>query len=435
MVLLAGGQQMVLGNVLQRGPGFVLAESPDCTDPNNPGCPEPGDGGEITPPAAPAPAPVEPTPVAPAPAPICDWVQKDPECDWNTHQVREVFQNSCTGAYEYRNQHYQDGVCGWPIPAAPAPVAPAPAAPVQPTFNCTRACDGQSICDSQNRSAMSLFANNEAGWVSEHESVVKAQGKCQPAQPAAPAAPAAPAPAPAAAPAPAVVSNNCLVCDSSGYADGQGRWRWTTCNFTPPSCQVNNSSTYGGCVGANAGDLCTTTITNPTCRSIYCPAAPANCTYSNQLTYTCDNNVTLRCGDLVCNPVVPPVTPPVIPPVVPPVVPITNNNCTGTNSCTSQGGNASASSGGSTLTVNVPAQAAQPAQVVLAQNQPAQQPAVVTVAGTTATAMPKTGLPMLAWAAAAFLPAGFKIKRFGKGIKSDEDNPNYLWESREYKRN
>lgn len=48
--------------------------------------------------------------------------------------------------------------------------------------------------------------------------------------------------------------------------------------------------------------------------------------------------------------------------------------------------------------------------------------------------LPKTGLPLLAWAAGAFIPAGLGLKRFGKGISFDmEDNANYLWEERQYK--
>lgn len=48
--------------------------------------------------------------------------------------------------------------------------------------------------------------------------------------------------------------------------------------------------------------------------------------------------------------------------------------------------------------------------------------------------LPKTGLPLLAWAAGAFIPAGLGLKRFGRGMAFDmEDNANYLWEERQYK--
>ncbi len=39
---------------------------------------------------------------------------------------------------------------------------------------------------------------------------------------------------------------------------------------------------------------------HPNCRSISCPAPTDGCTYQNQITSTCDANVTLTCGNLVC---------------------------------------------------------------------------------------------------------------------------------------
>ena len=47
--------------------------------------------------------------------------------------------------------------------------------------------------------------------------------------------------------------------------------------------------------------------------------------------------------------------------------------------------------------------------------------------------LPKTGLPALAWVAAAFIPAGFKLKRLGKVKDMAGSDPNYLWEDRQFK--
>ena len=48
--------------------------------------------------------------------------------------------------------------------------------------------------------------------------------------------------------------------------------------------------------------------------------------------------------------------------------------------------------------------------------------------------LPNTGLPAIAWAAAAFIPAGFRLRKLGSVKKDLENNPNYLWENRQYHR-
>jgi len=56
------------------------------------------------------------------------------------------------------------------------------------------------------------------------------------------------------------------------------------------------------------------------------------------------------------------------------------------------------------------------------------QPRVVQVAGVSAqqvTELPKTGVPALAWAAAAFLPLGFRLKRFGSQLKLNKSHDNH----------
>lgn len=47
--------------------------------------------------------------------------------------------------------------------------------------------------------------------------------------------------------------------------------------------------------------------------------------------------------------------------------------------------------------------------------------------------LPKTGLPALAWASLAFLPAGMRLKRFAKVKEDFSNNPNFLWEQRKFR--
>ncbi len=47
--------------------------------------------------------------------------------------------------------------------------------------------------------------------------------------------------------------------------------------------------------------------------------------------------------------------------------------------------------------------------------------------------LPKTGLPELAWSALAFVPAGFGLRKFRGVKKTLTDDPNYIWENRQFK--
>ena len=48
--------------------------------------------------------------------------------------------------------------------------------------------------------------------------------------------------------------------------------------------------------------------------------------------------------------------------------------------------------------------------------------------------LPKTGLPALAWTALAFVPAGFRLRRFSKVTKDLENHPSFIHEDRQFKR-
>jgi len=49
--------------------------------------------------------------------------------------------------------------------------------------------------------------------------------------------------------------------------------------------------------------------------------------------------------------------------------------------------------------------------------------------------LPKTGLPLIAWIGAAFIPAGLKLGKSGKGKgERVNESANYIWENREFKK-
>jgi hypothetical protein len=99
-----------------------------------------------------------------------------------------------------------------------------------------------------------------------------------------------------------------------------------------------------------------------------------------------------------------------------------------------------------TQTVNIPTpqvvQAAAPAPQVIQQpaqpapviQQPVQQPVVTPVAQVQSYVkeLPNTGLPLAVWAAAAFLPAGLKFRRFAKQ-NLETVSAQYLWEEKQFK--
>ncbi len=49
------------------------------------------------------------------------------------------------------------------------------------------------------------------------------------------------------------------------------------------------------------------------------------------------------------------------------------------------------------------------------------------------TTLPKTGLPIFAWSALAFIPAGLRMRRFSKVKKDLENHPSYIFEDRKFR--
>jgi hypothetical protein len=49
--------------------------------------------------------------------------------------------------------------------------------------------------------------------------------------------------------------------------------------------------------------------------------------------------------------------------------------------------------------------------------------------------LPRTGLPLLAWATMALVPAGYGLKKFGKNqVEDNSESATYIWENREFKK-
>jgi hypothetical protein len=53
----------------------------------------------------------------------------------------------------------------------------------------------------------------------------------------------------------------------------------------------------------------------------------------------------------------------------------------------------------------------------------------------TVSSLPKTGLPIAAWAMSGLLPVGLGFKRFGKNLSDNKNIAAYLWQEREYQKN
>lgn len=64
-------------------------------------------------------------------------------------------------------------------------------------------------------------------------------------------------------------------------------------------------------------------------------------------------------------------------------------------------------------------------------------PEIVTIKGVqlvAAEALPKTGLPLIAWTLSGLLPIGVGLNRFSKINKEQADTPKYLWQKREFQK-
>jgi len=95
-----------------------------------------------------------------------------------------------------------------------------------------------------------------------------------------------------------------------------------------------------------------------------------------------------------------------------------------TNNITNSNSQSQSQTQNNNQTVNV-TQAA-PAPVVVTQ------PVSEVKGTTTVTQLPKTGLPLAAWALSGLLPIGAGLKKFGGKNQTNQDSAHYLWQRREF---
>lgn len=137
-------------------------------------------------------------------------------------------------------------------------------------------------------------------------------------------------------------------------------------------------------------------------------------------------------------------TPTVAPTVTPTPTPGASSGCQSGKIAVISGSNVICmdivASGGSATATGGAGGAGGSATVNVTQSQSAVVPVAgsgqVKVAGVSqkVTELPKTGLPMAAWAFSGLLPAGLGLKRFGSSGKGLKDSAKYLWQKREFDR-
>lgn len=200
-----------------------------------------------------------------------------------------------------------------------------------------------------------------------------------------------------ATPAVACTSNG--TCSAPAPSCGQTTTGVDNCNNsctrTGPACGGTNNCTpttsqENSCVN---GQMCIVNITRNSDCTIF-RSAP-NCQNATQ------------CG---FNPPIPPVQGAPAAPIN-----ITNNNSSSSTSSSSNTNN-------NNITVSAPAAPVTFGSVGVGTNQ---------VLGV--KELPKTGLPLLAWVAAAFIPAGFRLRKLGSIKKELDNDPNFIFEDRKFK--
>ncbi|MDP3973343.1 MAG: hypothetical protein Q8P92_00765 [Candidatus Daviesbacteria bacterium] len=376
MVLLLGGQQLVNGDLLQRGPELAFAQSiGECIDGKTylgggvyvPGCEDNTDAGQPGQPGQPA---VEA-------CPKIDVVRTEQDCvgdKWCTFNVWQgpAGDGSCTygrgGAYGCQ---LIAGKCGYN--PAPQPVAPQPVVTTTQLPECPKPGQSgtQQICGGQ-------WAYDVCTITERFSDGTPAKYRCSYSQNAnCVGTYSCPAPAPV---------------------------------VTTQACQIKTVKTEQTCIGAQ---LCTFNFQQQSDCSVV-KKGPFNCFESTQ-----------------CRAVVQP--PVVVTPVVPIAqgagpVSVTNNNNNTNNNSNTNNNNISVNASGARETVREVQTVTAAAPTVVYAQQPA-------VAGVQVKELPKTGLPVAAWAALAFIPAGFRMRKFRKVQGELENSPVYIWEKREYDAN
>ncbi len=365
----------------------------------------------------------------------CVWERKYPECDWNTHQVRVVYQNTCTGAYDLREYQYQEGQCGYSTgkPAAPAPQSVPQTAPQTMTV-----CNGQVKTWEQLQSELHV-AGYPGPW--DQGSALAAYNRA-----------ACPAPAPVQqAPVQPAAPVCVAVTDPSGLSP-QGNIQAGTQTLTWNA--ASNASEYririddmtangwtGNCNSVNAGDVCNDHVSGTSYS--YTFQAGHQYHWWVEAANSCSTSNSINVYATVPAPVE---TPRPTPAPAAPVQVVQAQAPTQAAQTTQQCPNGSYMTfSGTTIvcvsqtsqqqvinnnvnTVSVPAA---PAPQVVYATAPAAQPQVVYTAAAPIQQLPKTGLPVAAWFLTGLMPVGMRLKRFGKAEEGSVNNGLYAWQSRQ----
>lgn len=422
MLLLAGSQSIRLENVFAQSIGECIDGKTFVGDGKFvDGCEGKDDAGQPGQPGQPG---------------VCEpvWERRDPECDWEKHQECGVEQNSCTGEYRRDCNPARPGLCGAPLAEQPSQPAPAPEqpAPAAPTPVCTisaspnpcNIASGATTCatavtwntntnvDIKMAETGQLFAQSGSGSTSQNATWITQSGatfNCidrasgnilNNVRVTGVAASACVSNGSCSAAAPACGTTTTGV-DNCGNACTKTGDACPVACVSDGSCSVQTPTVCGQ---ANVGvDNCG----NPCVRSsAACPAPqPQN------FTLNCPNGASFNIAageDVNVNA----------------LCQIQQQTQIATGGNASAQGGAGGSTGPITITVPTP-------QVVFATSGNVGVGTTAQVLGV--TTLPKTGLPELAWAALAFIPAGFGLRRFKRVQETMEDDPNYIWEDRKFK--
>jgi len=426
MVLFYGAQSGALGDFNQKGPQQTLAIEDDCLDPDQYGCPEPGDGGMV---------PEQPS---------CTETSREyPQCGGtvglegypatDTIIVKE-FTDSCSGSKRYEVVTNEGNLGQCAQEPAPAPQQPSCTETSREYPQCggTVGLEGYPATDTI---IVKEWANTCSG-AKRYEVVTNKGNLGQCAQPA-------------PAPQPVVTTTQLPECPKPGQSGTQqicgGQWAYDVCTITErfsdgtPAKYKCQYSQNANCVGTYSCPAPAPVVTTQACQiktvktEQTCIGAQL-CTFNFQQQSDCSvvKKGPFNCFESTqCRAVVQP--PVVVTPVIPVAqeagpINVTNNNNNTNNNSNTNNNNISVNASGARETVREVQTVTAAAPTVVYAQQPA-------VAGVQVKELPKTGLPAAAWAALAFIPAGFRMRRFRKVQGELEDSPVYIWEKREYDAN
>ncbi|MBI4033310.1 MAG: hypothetical protein HY377_02250 [Candidatus Blackburnbacteria bacterium] len=398
LVLFLASQQMVFLNANAQDPDpYVQPIGEVPTADTQPSSPDPfvQPIGEVPTDTGGDGCPAQGCPGQPAPAPSCTPVFQYNECI-ACNQSHAVYTDSCSGAFS-AGPAQPDAACGsWCEAPAPQPTPPPePSCPANQVVDTTQHCVGNQMCtfNIHVREDCSRYEGGAYGCVND--------ARCGFVQPT--PTPVRPTPTPVLpTPTPRPVQPTPTPVQPTP---------------TPrPECpKPGQSGTQQICGGQWAYDICNPIEFDRTGR-----ATKFSCVWSQN--DNCVGVISCQAPSVVSPTPTPSPSPSPSPTPTPPPAaggPSVDVDVTSTNTNTNT----------NTVTVN-PTTFREVDRVVQVDR------VGVTAARTEVLGvkeLPKTGLPALAWAALAFIPAGFKIRGFSRIKQDAAGKPHFLWEDRQFK--